>query len=53
MSQAPVVHIYNPSYLGSRDQQDRGLKPASANSMQDLISKIINTKKGLAEWFKW
>jgi hypothetical protein len=36
----------NPSYSGSRDQEDHLLKPAWANSLQDPISKIPNTKKG-------
>jgi hypothetical protein len=34
-----VAHAYNPSYLGGRDQEDRGLKPARANSLRDPISK--------------
>jgi hypothetical protein len=29
--QAPVVHAYNSSYSGSRDQEDDSLKPAWAN----------------------
>jgi hypothetical protein len=29
----PVAHTCNPSCLGSRDQEDRGLKPAWANSL--------------------
>jgi hypothetical protein len=29
----------------NRDQDDRGLKPARAKSLQDLISKITNTKR--------
>jgi hypothetical protein len=33
-----VAHAYNPSYSGGRDQEDRGLKPAGANSSRDLIS---------------
>jgi hypothetical protein len=32
-----VAHIYNPSYSGGRDQEDRGLRPAQA-------LKIPNTK---------
>jgi hypothetical protein len=31
-SQALVVHAYNLSYLGGRDQVDRGSKPAHAIS---------------------
>jgi hypothetical protein len=34
-----VAHVCNPSYSGGRDQEDHGLKPAQANSSQDLISK--------------
>jgi hypothetical protein len=26
--QVPVAHAYNPSYSGSKDQEDRGSKPA-------------------------
>jgi hypothetical protein len=29
---APVAHAYNPSYLGGRDQEGCGSKPAWANS---------------------
>jgi hypothetical protein len=32
VSQVPVAHAYNPGYLGSRDQEDCGSKPAWANS---------------------
>jgi hypothetical protein len=32
-----------------RDQEDHSLKTAQANSLQDPISKITNTKKGLVE----
>jgi hypothetical protein len=34
-----VAHAYYPSYSGSRDQEDSGLKPAQGNSLQDPISK--------------
>jgi hypothetical protein len=47
-----VAHNCNPSYSGSRDQEDRGLKPPQANSSRDPISKIPDTKKGLVEWLK-
>jgi hypothetical protein len=42
------VHAYNLSYLGSRDQEDSGLKAVQANSSQDPISiiKYPNTRKG-------
>jgi hypothetical protein len=35
----------NPSYSGGRDQEDRSSKPAWANSSQDPISKVPNTKR--------
>jgi hypothetical protein len=38
-SWASVAHACNPSYSGGRDQEDHGLKPAWANSLQDPISK--------------
>jgi hypothetical protein len=31
-SQAMVAQAYNSRYLGGRDQEDRGSKPAQANS---------------------
>jgi hypothetical protein len=34
-----VAHACNPSYSGGRDQEDRGSKPAWANSFRDPISK--------------
>jgi hypothetical protein len=45
-SQAPVAHAYNPSYSGGRDQKDRSLKPARADSWKDPISKLPNAEKG-------
>jgi hypothetical protein len=45
---APVAHTYNPSYLGGRDQENRGLKPAPGNSSQDPISKMPNTSRFLS-----
>jgi hypothetical protein len=45
-SQALVAHVYNPSYSGGRDQEDRCLKPAWANSWPDSILKKPITKKG-------
>jgi hypothetical protein len=39
-----VVPACNPSYSGDRDQEDRGLKSAWANSLQDPISKKSSTK---------
>jgi hypothetical protein len=46
-----VAHTCNPSYSGGRDQEDRSLKPAQANSSQDPIFKILNTKRagGMAQ----
>jgi hypothetical protein len=34
-----VAHVYNPSYSGSRDQEDHSSKPAWVNSSRDPISK--------------
>jgi hypothetical protein len=47
-----VPHTYNPSYSGGRDHEDRGSKPALANSSQDPISKTPITIIGLVEWLK-
>jgi hypothetical protein len=47
-----VVHPYNPSYSGGRDQEDHGSKPIQINSSRDPISKKIHHKKGLMEWLK-
>jgi hypothetical protein len=30
---APMTHTYNPISSGGRDQEDRGLSPAQANSL--------------------
>jgi hypothetical protein len=43
----PVANAYNPSYSGSRDQEDRGSKPARTNS-----SKRPYLEKPLVEWLK-
>jgi hypothetical protein len=40
-----VAHAYNTSYLGGRDQEDCGSKPAQANSSRDPISKKKKKKK--------
>jgi hypothetical protein len=40
-----VAHTCNPTYSGSRDQEDVGLKSARANSSQDPISKNPSQKK--------
>jgi hypothetical protein len=39
-----VAHECNPSYLGGKDQENRGSKPAWANSLQD---HILEKKKTL------
>jgi hypothetical protein len=39
-----VAHSYNPNYSGGRNQENHSLKPAWANSLQDLISKKPFTK---------
>jgi hypothetical protein len=44
--------ICNPSYSGSRDQEDHGSKPAQANSLTNPISKKPITEKGLVVWLK-
>jgi hypothetical protein len=44
-SPALMGHACNPSYSGGRDQEDRGLKPAQANSWQDPISKKTHHRK--------
>jgi hypothetical protein len=43
---APVAHACNPSYSGSRDQEDQGSKPSWANRAQDPISKKKKKKIG-------
>jgi hypothetical protein len=44
----PVAHTCNPSYSGSRDEKDGGLKSAQGNSSWDPISKIPSTKQNRA-----
>jgi hypothetical protein len=39
LSEVLVAHACNPSYSGSREQEDHGSKPAQANSLQDTILK--------------
>jgi hypothetical protein len=39
-----VTHACNPNYLGGRNEEDFGLRPAQANSLWDRISKIPNTE---------
>jgi hypothetical protein len=59
-----VAHACNPNHSGGRAQEDRGSKPAQANSwlfcyllFWDPISKNktktkTHHKKGLVEWLK-
>jgi hypothetical protein len=42
--QALVAYACNPSYSGVRDQEDRGSKPARANSSPDPISRNPSQK---------
>jgi hypothetical protein len=48
----PVAQVCNPSYLGGRDQEDLGSKPAQATSLRDSYLEKSLHKKGLVEWFK-
>jgi hypothetical protein len=43
---ATMTYTYNPSFSGSRDQEDRSSRPAWANNLRDLISKKPIIKKG-------
>jgi hypothetical protein len=45
----PEFNACNPSNSKGKHQEDQGSKPARANSSQDPIPKVPNTKKGLAE----
>jgi hypothetical protein len=47
-----VAHACNPSYTGGTGQEERGSKPAQANSSRDPISKNVLQKIGLVEWLK-
>jgi hypothetical protein len=51
MSWAPVAHICNLSYSGSKDQEDLGSKPAPEKQFVRLYlkKKKIITKKWLVE----
>jgi hypothetical protein len=40
-----VAHAYNPSYLGDRNQEDHGSKPALGKWFVRFVSKIPNTQK--------
>jgi hypothetical protein len=41
----PVAHFCNPSYSGGRDQEDRGSKPALANSSRPCLEKTLHKKR--------
>jgi hypothetical protein len=45
LSQMLVAHACNPSYLGGRDQEDRGLKNQQI-VLQNLFSKNLSLKMG-------
>jgi hypothetical protein len=47
----PLAHACYPDCSVGRDQEDHGLKPAQANSLQDPISKKPIIKIELVEWF--
>jgi hypothetical protein len=38
--QAPVAHVCNLRYLGGRDQEDHGFRPAKVKSSQDGITTV-------------
>jgi hypothetical protein len=41
-----VTHACDPSYLGGRDQEDQGSKPAQANSsMRSYLKKAHHKKR--------
>jgi hypothetical protein len=48
----PVAHVYNPCYLGGKDQEEQGWKPVKANSSKVPISEKTHHKKGPVQWFK-
>jgi hypothetical protein len=52
MSWALVAHTCDPSYSGGRNQEDRGSKPAWANSSARPYLKKSFTQIGLMEWLK-
>jgi hypothetical protein len=47
-----VAHACYPSYSGGRDQEDRGSKPARANSSARPYLEKAFKKLGLVEWLK-
>jgi hypothetical protein len=48
-SLAPVAHTCNSSYSGSRDQEDRGLKPAQDNRLYLENTQHKNRPGGVVE----
>jgi hypothetical protein len=44
LNQAPVAHVYNPSYLRGQNRKDCDSKTAQANSSRHPISKITREK---------
>jgi hypothetical protein len=50
VSQVPVAHVYNPSYLGGWEGKDQ-FEASLANSSQHSISKITRAKwaRGVAQ----
>jgi hypothetical protein len=40
-----VVHAYNPSYSGGREQEDLSSKPAKANSPRPYLEKTHHIKR--------
>jgi hypothetical protein len=44
-----VVHTYNPSDSGGRDQADHGFNPAWANRSRDPLSKKKSSQKGVVQ----
>jgi hypothetical protein len=45
LSQVPVAHACNPSFLGGSDQKDHSSKPAPGKRFVRPYLKISNTKK--------
>jgi hypothetical protein len=41
----PVAHTCNPSYLGGRDQEYQGLKPAGQTVLETLYCKHPSQKR--------
>jgi hypothetical protein len=52
LSQALVVHTCNPSYSGSRDQEDHGLKPTLSKYFPKTLSQKKPSQKGVGEELK-